>query len=114
MVAVTSDARRLEQRARRSHVGAFPSARCEPSPSEDLQRAKLALQDSSQRLQGGAEMLWLPVASGTQHHPWRTLGLAVAAGTAYGWLDDATHGAVTRFTWHVLRTRVLRNGLRLR
>lgn len=114
MVAVTTDARRLEQRARRSHVGPVPSARGELSPSEDLQRAKLALQDSSQRLQGGAEMLWLPVTSGMQHHPWRTLGLAAAAGTAYGWLDKATHGAVTRFAWHVLRTRVLRYGLKLR
>ena len=115
MVAVTTDARRLEQRARRSHVGPpVPSAPCDSSPSEDLQRAKLALQESSQRLQGRAEIVWLPVASGMQRHPWRTLGLAVSAGTAYGWLDDATHGAVTRFTWRVLRTRVLRNGLRLR
>lgn len=59
-------------------------------------------------------MLWLPVASGMQRHPWRTLGMAVAAGTAYGWLDEATHGVITRFTWRVFRTRALQDGHRLR
>lgn len=114
MVAVTTGARRLEQRARLHHLEPDTVTRRDLSPSEDLHWAKLALQDSSRRLQSDAEMLWLPVAAGVQHHPWRTLGLAVAAGTAYGWLDDATHGAISRFAWRMLRTRLLGSGLRLR
>lgn len=114
MVTVTTSARRLEQRARWRDPESFPVTRRHLAPSEELRWAKLALQDSSRRLQGDAEMLMFPVVAGVQHHPWRTLGLAVAAGTAYGWMDDATQGLLSRFTWRVLRTRVLGSSLKLR
>jgi len=110
---VTSEAWRLEQRARRPRAQAVSVTWRDVSPSQDLQQAKLALQDSSRRLQGDAEVIWLPVAGGMQEHPWRTLGMVVAAGAAFGWVDDATHGALSRLTWRALRTRILASGLRL-
>ncbi len=55
-----------------------------------------------------------PVAASMQRHPWRTLGLAVAVGTAYGWVDEATQGALSRFTWRVLRNRLFGKGFGLR
>ncbi|MFI9652250.1 hypothetical protein [Guyparkeria halopsychrophila] len=112
MVAVTTGARRLQGRAQRPDPTAYPLARRELSPSQELEEAKWALSGCSQRLQGDVDTLWVPVAVGVQVHPWRTLGLVVATGAAYGWIDDATHGSLSRLALRYLRSQLLGGGLR--
>lgn len=114
MVAVTTGARRLEERAQRPDPSVYAPPRRELSPAQELQEAKWALYGCSQRLQGDVDTFLVPVAVGMQVHPWRTLGLVVAAGAAYGWIDDATHGSLSRLALRYLRRQVVGGGLRLR
>lgn len=106
MAALTSSAGRIERRSRVIGTGAHRVDRAVPSPSRELQHAKWALRESGRRIEVDIGTVWLPVSRGIHQRPWRTLGLFVAAGAVYGWMDDATDGAVARLTWRVLRSGV--------
>ena len=106
------EARRLQARAGGEIQSQFRPYR-QPSPSQELREAKRALHNSGMRLQGDVNTVLVPVAAGMQCHPWRTLGLSVAGGAMFGWADKATHGALSRVMWRVLRTGLHARGLRL-
>ncbi len=107
---------RLEAHARFVDAGTDTGAsqRRELSPVDEVRAAKAALRASGRRVSMEIDIVWLPVSVGIDQHPWKTLGLAGIAGATFGWLDEASHGAVSRLLWRVVRTGVSRAGLGLR